>query len=436
MHSKLPFRMKYSFHILYRTSILRIFLLAILIIAYPQYIFSQKNFEEADNLFKNRQYQAALVKYLKEEAFTKDSLQKHHALIQIANCYYEIHNAEKAANYYLQAILINDNLSENQKLNYINSLIETEQYTKAKKYLLDNKGPIFSANNLVSICDYALANQSINTNIRVNPIGNQFGTAIYGMTILNNKLLYLAPPANNKANKCIGYLYDYNSEYSLEYELNNKYLRKICYYTPSFEKEGQLLYYSKNLSDESAYLESNRKELNIGVGGSNNLGIFILDLSDPKGKSKPEMYPYINIDFNSTHPFITNDGETLYFAADIPGGYGGYDLYSSEKLDDGWSRPVNLGAKINTIMNEGYPFYDNGTLYFSSNGHPGYGGLDIFSYTKNTSSVNNLGKPINSSSDDFYFMFIEDNTGFFISNRYRKDGKDIVYQFEEVKESD
>lgn len=100
-------------------------------------------------------------------------------------------------------------------------------------------------------------------------------------------------------------------------------------------------------------------------------------------------------------------------------------------MEDGsWSRPINMGANVNTIMNEGYPFVAGDKMYFASTGHPGYGGLDLFEYDLSTHSIKNLGKPINSSFDDFYIIYMEENNGFFISNREREDGKDIIYSFE------
>ncbi len=418
-------------HIFQTISILKAFCILVLFIGTHQFVFAQKNLKKADELIATQQYQQALDLCFQYEASLPDSLQKHPVLIKIATCFYEMNNSVKAAYYYSLAIAIRDNLPENLKLNYINSLIETAQYEKAKNYLLSIDEGIYLENILIAICDYALENQSIDIEVSLNPISTQYGNAVNGMTILGNKLLYMVPHSVVEPDKSICYLYDYNAGYNIEYELDNKYLKNVSYYTPSFENNGQRLYFSKNLSDKNKYLDSNREELKIGVGGSNNLGIFILDLTDPKGKSKPEVFPYINIDFNSTHPFITKDGKTLYFAADIPGGYGGYDIYSSEKTSEGWGRPVNLGSKVNTLMDEGYPYFNNGILYFSSKGHPGYGGLDIFSFVPHSAKVNNLGKPINSSFDDFYFMLKDEKSGFLISNRNCKNGRDIIYEFEE-----
>ena len=137
---------------------------------------------------------------------------------------------------------------------------------------------------------------------------------------------------------------------------------------------------------------------------------------------------------NYAHPAVSPDGEWLYFVSDMAGGYGGMDL---------WRVPVggrligaeNLGPDINTPGNEMFPtFRRNGELYFSSDGHPGMGGLDIFravSTSDTTWTVTNMGVPVNSASDDFGMTFEGDYTrGFFSSNRNDGRGRDHIWTFE------
>jgi outer membrane protein OmpA-like peptidoglycan-associated protein len=124
------------------------------------------------------------------------------------------------------------------------------------------------------------------------------------------------------------------------------------------------------------------------------------------------------------HPAITPGGERLFFVSDQPGGIGGTDIYYVNKREDGsWDATANAGAGINTAGNELFPtFYEN-NLYFSSNGHEGLGGLDIYKFE--SSGVENLGKPINSDKDDLVFS-AKDNKGFFSSNRY---GSDDIFSY-------
>lgn len=134
------------------------------------------------------------------------------------------------------------------------------------------------------------------------------------------------------------------------------------------------------------------------------------------------------------HPAISPDGLLLYFVSDMPGGYGGSDIYFCEKLpDETWSIPKNAGSSINTAGKEVFPYIaPDGTLYFSSDGLAGMGSLDMFSAKGSRdkwSSPENLKYPFNSPKDDFSIIFTGDKSGYFSSNREGGKGKDDVYGF-------
>ncbi|TVQ15831.1 MAG: hypothetical protein EA361_05095 [Bacteroidetes bacterium] len=149
----------------------------------------------------------------------------------------------------------------------------------------------------------------------------------------------------------------------------------------------------------------------------------------------PRIFPFNSDEYNIGYPSISEDGKTLYFASDMDGGYGGYDIYKIIKDDEGnWGEPVNLGPEINTPFNESYPYIAGDVLYFSSYGHPGFGGFDVFysliSEDGEYSAPLNMGVPVNSSADDFGFIIDEDYTrGFFSSNRPGGKGEDDLYSF-------
>ncbi len=138
--------------------------------------------------------------------------------------------------------------------------------------------------------------------------------------------------------------------------------------------------------------------------------------------------------YSVAHPCLSNDGKTLYFASDMPGGYGGLDLYKSIIYDDGkLGKPKNLGKRFNTIVDDTTPFVDeNNVLYYASNGRSGYGGFDIYKVNLNDKSIpENVGKPINSAKDDYYYVErYNDNCGHFVSNRESKKGANDIYYFE------
>ena len=171
-------------------------------------------------------------------------------------------------------------------------------------------------------------------------------------------------------------------------------------------------------------------------------------LADSKGISRMKIYeskrglrdwergialPFNNDRFSCFHPSLSADGRTLYFASDMPGGKGGYDIYKVETTGKGWSRPINLGSSVNTSSDEAFPFiHESGTLFFASKGHNSIGGFDVFKTDLKgpTPAVINLGKPFNSESDDLGLILNkEGNTGYFCSSREGGFGKDDIYLF-------
>lgn len=133
------------------------------------------------------------------------------------------------------------------------------------------------------------------------------------------------------------------------------------------------------------------------------------------------------------HPAISPDENTLYFVTEMPGGKGGKDIWYSTQESGKWGRPKNLGDEINTSGDEVFPYvHQDGTLYFSSDGHEGMGGLDIFSAKKVDGQweVKNMQYPINSVRDDFGIVFeTEKERGYISTNRPESRGKDDIFQF-------
>lgn len=148
--------------------------------------------------------------------------------------------------------------------------------------------------------------------------------------------------------------------------------------------------------------------------------------------------PFNSDSYSVAHPMLSPDGKRLYFVSDMPGSLGESDIFMTEIIGDGTYGPiVNLGKNINTMARETFPFITkDGVLYFSSDGHQGLGGLDVFAtkiaFDDYDQPVVNVGRPINSPNDDFSFIYnIEDKTGYFSSNREGGMGDDDIYQFVE-----
>ncbi len=160
-----------------------------------------------------------------------------------------------------------------------------------------------------------------------------------------------------------------------------------------------------------------------------------ISIGDGSKWSKPQAFQYNSDTYSIFDPSISADGQWLYFASNMPGGYGGTDIYECQKTASGWSQPKNLGPDVNTSGNEVFPYIrKDGTLFFSSDRHFNYGGLDIFSAVKEDadlwSEVLNLGPDINSTTDDFGICFNSNGrTGYFSSNRKSGKGADDIYGF-------
>lgn len=188
--------------------------------------------------------------------------------------------------------------------------------------------------------------------------------------------------------------------------------------TPAFDAARKRLYFTRN----NYYYG----KLNKASNGEIKLGIYYSDIS--KGEvGQPEwgaLVPFIHNDpeYNFGHPYITPDGNRMYFISDKPGGRGGTDIWYSDMAGDDWGEPKNLGSKVNTPGNEMYPFVTkDSTLYFSSSGHAGLGGYDLFSVRltpEGPGRIFNLGYPMNTEYNDMSLVLLaDDSTGFFASDR-------------------
>ena len=151
---------------------------------------------------------------------------------------------------------------------------------------------------------------------------------------------------------------------------------------------------------------------------------------EKSGWSEITTFPYNELEYSFAYPTVSKGGDTLIFSSDMPGGMGGMDLYICYRFNGAWSKPENMGNGINTEGNEVFPFISkNNFIYFSSNGHEGLGGLDVYQLDlEKKQKVKNVGAPVNSIRDDFGFI-IDGNNGFFSSNR-NLEMSDELFSFE------
>jgi outer membrane protein OmpA-like peptidoglycan-associated protein/tetratricopeptide (TPR) repeat protein len=195
-----------------------------------------------------------------------------------------------------------------------------------------------------------------------------------------------------------------------------------------FTADQSTMYLTKNNLDGRKARYANNGIINTKIVSSKKTG---------DSWTTPLNVSFANPNFSVMHPALTPDGFKMFFASDMSGGFGGYDLYVSYNENGSWSAPVNLGPGINTEGDELFPYVSKeGLLYFSSDGHTGMGGYDIY-YSRAVrgiwNPVSNVGAPLNSNKDDFGFVM--DSTrkyGFFSSNREGGKGFTDIYLFKKI----
>ncbi|MBK9146361.1 MAG: OmpA family protein [Flavobacteriales bacterium] len=174
-----------------------------------------------------------------------------------------------------------------------------------------------------------------------------------------------------------------------------------------------------------------RFRLNKDEQGTSHLMLFRAELQADGRWGQVSSFAYNGEDFSAGHAALNADGSVLYYISDMPGGYGGTDLYACDRTEDGWGYPRNLGPTVNTAGNEMFPTLHGDTLCFASNGHRSLGGLDIFRSVLRDgewSAPENLNYPINTRFDDFALVMLDGRKGYLSSNRAGRDG---IYRFQE-----
>lgn len=383
--------------------------------------------DQANLLYRSQAYQAAIEAYLKMESSGNGDME---TKVRLAECHYFNRDFRNALAWMQKAIEINQ-LSDKYAAIYAELLRSDGQYEKADSVYqyLTQKNPQFkkvaklmSAANIRSIADAefdVLEIPGFNTNgdemcpihykdglVYVSSSGKKKVYAWNGRPWLNLQYIPFRPKGNEKAKS----------------EPFKGPVNDFLHCGPaSFGQQDNLMFYTRN----TALRGKNE-------AGSANMGMYYsLNRSGKWLPVKP--FKYNSKKFSMGHPALFNNGKEMYFVSDMPGGYGGADIYYTKFTGNTWTTPVNLGPAVNTEKHELFPYVDEeGTLYFSSEGHTGFGGLDIFkSKLKDGvwSQPVNLGKPVNSGYDDFGITLDKNRkSGYFTSNRPGGQGNDDVYR--------
>jgi len=410
-----------------RTIIISLFILT--------YYFGFSQNKKADKLFANAQYYKAIPKY--QKAFkSKDPVKKQESALKLADCYRLLNNYKESEKFYKQALSLGKVLPE-VYYNYGNILKSNYNYADAltnfNKYLAENPTDK-TAQNAIKSCNEIKYWQSKPQEYKVINI-EKINTSLseFCPTILNTKLIYVGEKQNDyleyrisEANGApfLNVLYSEVNEknYGKVKQLSKKVNTNFHDGPLSFSADGKTMFLTR-VNDVT-----NRKNKDF----VNRAKIYILN-GENKSWHSPKPFQYNSDDYSCAHATISKDGGTLYFSSDMPGGFGGKDIWMSKKNADGWDKPINLGVDINTSGDEMFPLIRNDdVLFFSSNGLPGFGGLDIMSAKQINGKWllnRNEGLLLNSSADDFGIYFVNDTSGYFSSNREGGKGQDDIYSF-------
>jgi len=403
------------------------------------------NQKRADEYFYKFAYAKAIPEYEKMVISGKNEI---HAYQRLAECYVMLRDFEKAIPYF-ERFINQPETPSTYYFKYAMALKSANEKNEALKWMKRYKKFHKNDSRLKQFLkDGNLASVVFNSNERyvVEPVHFNTHYSEFGAFVHDNRLYF----SSSRKEAASDDVYDWNNEswldiYSIEEgstidvpvkfkgEINSKFHESSLVFSTDY-KNDTIIYFTRNSyfnNKESFYTKKEDKK----VEKLNNLKIFKADKID--GEWKVTRNLKTNADHYSTgHPTVNSNRTLLYFASDRPGGYGGTDIYYCKiHPRGGVGLPVNAGPIINTPGDEMFPFINNeGQLFFSSDGHVGFGQLDVFATVTNdagaVTDVINLGRPLNSEKDDFGYYALDNGVdGYVSSNRKGGKGSDDIYRF-------
>lgn len=398
--------------------------------------------KEAENQFKNEGYYEAIDLYKKAYAKEKDVKEKGRILFQIAECYRKVLDMEQAVVWYNKAIKARHD-EPSAYFHIAESHREKGNFAEAITYY--NKYAEMAPN------DKNVARTIANCEMAQEWLDNPLRYIVEPEVQINSPYFDFSPTWADKRNEMIYFtssrpggqgsridnrtgenytdIYfsqrDKKGKWSEPYPLTGAVNTEHNEGSAVLNGKKNVMYYTRCRSDKN---KSHGCDIFVSRKVGQNWGEGVL--VDLKPKDDKEVYTV-------GHPAIDDNETMMIFASDIPGGYGGRDLWIStyDRKSKSWSTPKNLGPEINTADDEMFPYlHDNGNLYFASNGHPGMGGLDMFLAEKTGEmewkNVQNLKAPMNSVAHDYGIIFDgEEDRGFFTSGRAGGTGRENIWSF-------
>lgn len=406
-----------------------------------------KKTKKADKHYDRLEYVEAVEDY---EKLVKKGNADAYVYQRLADSYYNISNTKKAETYYKLYLAEDPDANEDTYFRYAEMLKANGNYNESNKvmnnfasrYPRDTRAKEFKNNP-----NYLDQIRNEKTMYTVNALGTlNAENSDFGAYEKDGKVYFVS--ARNKSRRNYAWndqptldVYmankvadDFDEPTLIEGDVNSKYHEGTIAISP----DGNTMYFTRN-----DYTDGDYEESSDGIG---QLKLYKSSLINDKWDDVQEL-SFNDSEYSTGHPALSQDGRTLYFSSDMPGGFGMSDLYKVAINEDGsFGEPKNLGAHINTKGRDSFPFIDDeGTLYFSSDGHLGLGGLDVFYIDAGNISledVKNMGQPVNSKGDDFAYSYNKTNkAGYLSSNRGSEDmlvPNDDIYRVGviEIKELD
>ena len=411
-----------------------------------------KLIQKADAYFDKMWYAEAAELY--EQALRKGEKNYSFDIIQkTGDAHYFNTNMEKAYHWYnILYEKYGKEMSADNIFKYAHSLKGTGKYARAKRLMRLYNKKMKDPNTSITddMAEEALANEVVLDELR----STKQDFDIYNLAI-NSKYSEFSPMFHNNGQIVYASSNDTSIFTTRKYKWNDQpyldlYVAKLNEESQElkdaikFSKAVNTKYHEASVTfspdNETMYFTRNNygKKLKRDKKGVNHLKIYQSKKINGEWTEATEV-PFNSDHYSTGHPALSPDGKLLYFVSDMPGSIGQTDIFVVDVLDGGqFSEPRNLGPGINTERKEMFPFINNEKIYFSSDGHVGLGGLDVFEAAFDEEGgfleVKNLGKPINSNKDDFSYIVNEQNQkGFFASNRKGGKGDDDLYSFKRLK---
>lgn len=396
----------------------------------------EENLRRADTQYNLYAYNTALNSY---NEVLKSDPNNIYALGRKGDCYFQLNKPEEALPFYDKAVTLG-RVDNEIVFRYAQALMQTGDYIGAKKWFNFYKDANPSVGiHYAEMCDYAAtASQKAGMYSAKNELMNTT-SADYSPVFYGNRVVYSSARRDiarktQKMETGAGT----NELFITQKNPEDGMLQRPGFLLTDIQKsanfnEGPVAFSAtgnKVAFCHNKYVDGTRQIAAKGI----EMSLYTADVDADGRWVNVKAFPYNGTDYAIGFPWMSDDGNTIYYASNMPGGMGGWDLYSSAyNASTGmWSTPRNLGATVNTPGDEISPFLEGNDLYFSSDWHNGIGGLDVFraDLTNNyVTNVTNLGPGVNSSRDDYGFIYnARTATGYFTSNRPEGKGNEDIWQ--------